>query len=87
MYGLNTLRASTLVGAKSCKMQKTLKFTHFGQKNTHIIGCKNVHKCIIVTVTMHNARSESNRDKEREKITKILNASATITVILYAQLM
>ena len=23
------------------------------QKNTHISGCKNVHKCIIATVTMH----------------------------------
>ena len=52
-YIMTVFRASTLVDAKSCKMQKTLHFTHFNQKNTHISGCKIVHKCIIATVTAH----------------------------------
>ena len=39
--------------AKSCKIQKTLHFTHFDQKNTHISGCKIVHKYTIATVTVH----------------------------------
>ena len=43
-------RASTSVDAKSCKTEKTLYFTHFDQKNTHISGCKIVHKCTSVTL-------------------------------------
>ena len=34
-------------------MKKLIDFTHSEQKNTHINGCKIVHKCTIVTVTMH----------------------------------
>ena len=49
----HSIRASTSVDAKSYKMQKILHFTHFDQNNTHISGCKIVHKCIIVTVTVH----------------------------------
>ena len=41
------LRASTSVDAKSSKIQKSLHFTHFDQKNTHISGCKIVHKSTI----------------------------------------
>ena len=47
------LRAFTSVDAKSFKIQKSLHFTHFGQKNTHINGCKIVHKCTIATVIVH----------------------------------
>ena len=46
-------RASASVDAKSCKIQKTLHFTHFDQKNTHISWCKIVHKCTTATVTVH----------------------------------
>ena len=49
----HSIRASTSVDAKSCKMQKILHFTHFDPKNTHISGCKIVHKCTIATVTVH----------------------------------
>jgi len=34
-------------------MQKILHFTHFDPINTHINGCKIVHKCAIATVTVH----------------------------------
>ena len=34
-------------------MEKLTDFIHFEQKNTHISGCKIVHKCVIATVTMH----------------------------------
>ena len=40
------LRASTSVHGYSCKIHKAALFTHFGQKNTHISGCKivqNIH--------------------------------------------
>ena len=40
------VRASTLVHGYSCKIHKAGLFTHFGQKNTHISGCKivqNIH--------------------------------------------
>ena len=52
-YIMTVFRASTSVDAKSCKMQKTLHFTHFNQKNTHISGCKIMHKCTIATVIVH----------------------------------
>ena len=47
------LRASTLVDVKSWKIQKVLHFTHFDQRNTYIIECKIVHKCISATVIVH----------------------------------
>ena len=47
------LRATTLVVAKSCKIQKVTHLTHFDQINTHINGCKIVHKCTSATVTVH----------------------------------
>ena len=47
------IRAITSVCAKLCKMEKLTDFIHFEQKNTHISGCKIVHKCVIATVTMH----------------------------------
>ena len=34
-------------------MKKLTDFTHSEQKNTHISGCKIVHKCTIATVTVH----------------------------------
>ena len=39
--------------AKSSKIQKSLHFTYFDQKNTYISGCKIVHKCTIATVIVH----------------------------------
>ena len=48
-----TLRASILVGVQFSKIQKSLHFTHFGQKNTHISGCKIVYLYTIATVTVH----------------------------------
>ena len=47
---MTVFRASTSVDAKSCKMQKTLHFTHF---DININGCKIVHKCTSVTVNVH----------------------------------
>ena len=47
------VRASTLVDAKFCIIQKLHRFAHFNQKNTHISGDKIVHKCTIATVTVH----------------------------------
>ena len=41
------------MGAKVCKIQKVLNFTHFNQKNTHISSCKNVQIYKTATVTMH----------------------------------
>ena len=46
-------RATTSVVAKSCKIQKVVHLAHFDQKNTHISGCKIVHKCTSAIVTMH----------------------------------
>ena len=43
------LRASTSVHGYSCKIHKAALFTHFGQKNTHISGCKivqNIHPAV-----------------------------------------
>ena len=34
-------------------MEKWTNFTQFEQKNTHISGCKIVHLCTVVTVTVH----------------------------------
>ena len=34
-------------------MEKVTNFRHFEQKNTHISGCKIVHKFIIAIVTVH----------------------------------
>ena len=39
--------------AKSCKIQKTLHFTHFDKKSTHINRCKIVQKYTNATVTVH----------------------------------
>ena len=50
---MRLIRATTLVDAKSCKIQKALHFTHFDQKNTYISECKIVHKCTSTTVTVH----------------------------------
>ena len=47
------LRATTSMVAKSYKIQKVVHFTHYDQKNTHINGCKIVHKCKSATVTVH----------------------------------
>ena len=38
---------------KCCKIQKAFHFTHFDQKNTHISGCKIVHKCTSAIVTIY----------------------------------
>ena len=51
MASLITATISTIV--KSCKIQKVAYFTQFNKKNTHINGCKIVHKCISATVAMH----------------------------------
>ena len=34
-------------------MEKRANFTQFEQKNTHISGCKIMHLCTIVTITVH----------------------------------
>ena len=34
-------------------MKKLTDFTHSEQKNTHINGCKIVHKCTIATISVH----------------------------------
>ena len=47
------IKASTLVGGYSSIIQKLLHFTHFGQKNTHISGCKVVHNYTNTTMTVH----------------------------------
>ena len=46
------IRASTSVDAKSCLIEKTLHFTHFDKKNSHISECKIVHLCTSATVTV-----------------------------------
>ena len=55
MFIIHTLRASTSVYGYSCKIHKAALFTHFGQKNTHISGCKIVQN-IHPTVQMNNNR-------------------------------
>ena len=49
------IRASISIEAKSCKIEKknTSFNTFWPQKNTHISGCKIVHKCTSATVTVH----------------------------------
>ena len=47
------LRALASVCVKSYKIEKVAHFTYFEQKNTHISGCKIVHLCTIITVTVH----------------------------------
>ena len=39
--------------AKFCIIEKTLHFTHFDLKNTHICGCKIMHLCTSAIVTVH----------------------------------
>ena len=50
---ITSIRATTSVIKKSYKIQKIAYFTYFDQKNTHISGCKIVHKCTIATITVH----------------------------------
>ena len=48
------IRATALVVAKVCKIQKVLNFAHFNNnKNTHISACKSVQIYKIATVTVH----------------------------------
>ena len=49
------VRASTSVDAKSYKIEKIkpLILHILTQKNTHINGCKIVHKCPSATITVH----------------------------------
>ena len=47
------LRATALVDAKLCKIEKVAHFTYFEQKNTYISRCKIVHLCTIATITVH----------------------------------
>ena len=50
---ITSIRATTSVIKKSYKIQKIAYFTYFDQKNTHISGCKIVHKCISATITVY----------------------------------
>ena len=45
--------ALTSAGEQFCKIEKGSPFTHFGLIITHISGCKIMHFCTIVTVTVH----------------------------------
>ena len=48
------IRATALVVAKVCKIQKVLNFAHFNNnKNTHISACKSVQIYKTATVTVH----------------------------------
>ena len=47
------LRATALVDAKLCKIEKVAPFTYFEQKYTHISRCKIVHLCTIATITVY----------------------------------
>ena len=50
---ITSIRATTSVIKKSCRIQKVAHFTYFDQKNTHISGCKIVHKCTSATITVY----------------------------------
>ena len=46
-------RATALVVAKVCKIQKMLNFIHFNKKNTYISACKSVQIYKIAIVNVH----------------------------------
>ena len=53
MHNAASVGALALVCITSCKIEKVTDFAHFEQKNTHISGCKIVHKCTRATITVH----------------------------------